>query len=69
MYNHILKCDFDGKLYKAVCESAPEKQNTILFWPDDLGIPSENIEAVIQELMKWAEHQDFEYNIYRGKGR
>lgn len=39
MYNHLLICTDGEKEYRAICESAPEREPTVIFWPDDLGIP------------------------------
>ncbi|ADZ83672.1 hypothetical protein [Cellulosilyticum lentocellum] len=69
MYNHLLICTDEHNRYEAICESAPTKEETIIFWPDDFGVPSEDLENFIIELQEWAISQGFHYSIQSGKGR
>jgi hypothetical protein len=69
MYNHLLICTCGKRQYEAICESAPTKEETILFWPDDLGLPFDEKEAMLHDLIEWADSQDFKYIVYKGKGR
>lgn len=66
MYNHEIICIYGTELYKAICESAPTKEDTILFWPDDFGLPTNQTEDLIKDLKEWAEEQSFNYIIYHG---
>lgn len=67
MYNHGLKCKYGEELYQTICESAPTKEEVILFWPDDFGLNRESTDKLIIDLLDWANQQDFFYKIYRGK--
>lgn len=31
MYNHLITCVYGADKYKAICESAPSKEETIIF--------------------------------------
>lgn len=69
MYNHLLTCTDGKNEYKAICESAPAKEETLIFWPDDFGIPLEDKELFVEELKTWATSVGFKYIINPGKGR
>lgn len=69
MYNHLIICTCGQNKYEAICESAPTNEETILFWPDDFGLPLEEKEIAISDLIEWSESQGFKYFIYQGKGR
>ena len=69
MYCHLLVCTCGESKYETICESAPTKEETILFWPDDLGVPLDEKEAMVNDLVQWAESQSFKYIIHPGKGR
>jgi len=45
--------------YEAVIEDAPEKNNTLLIWLDDFGIPENKIERVKTELVRWCEESGY----------
>lgn len=59
MYNHLLICTDGEKEYRAICESAPEREPTVIFWPDDLGIPPGEKETLVKDLREWASSQGF----------
>jgi len=67
MYNHLITCSYDQNKYEAICESALTEEETILFWPDEFGFPSEEKEAATNALIEWAQSQDFKFVIYQGK--
>lgn len=67
MYNHLLICTYGDNKYEAICESAPTEEETILFWPDDLGLPRKDNEEMMKEFINWLETQNFKYIIYKGK--
>ena len=69
MYNHLLICTCGQNKYEAICESAPTKEETIIFWPDDLGLSPDEKDVMISDLIKWAEYQGFKYIISQGNGR
>lgn len=69
MYCHIIRCTYKGETFKAVCESAPRKEKTILFWPEDFGMPKEQTIEITEALIKWADNQPFKYIIREVKGR
>jgi hypothetical protein len=69
MYCHLLMCTCGQNNYEAICESAPTKEETIIFWPDDLGLPPDEKDAMISDLIKWSENQGFKCIINQGKGR
>lgn len=69
MYNHLLTCTDGQNKYEAICESAPIKEETLIFWPDDFGIPTEDKELFVKELKIWATSQGFRYIINSGNGR
>lgn len=69
MYNHLIICTCGQRKYKAICESAPTKEDTIIFWPDDFGLPLEEKEAVLNDLIEWSASQEFKCIINQGKGR
>lgn len=69
MYNHIIICTCGQNEYQAICESAPTKEETILFWPDDFEAPPEDKETLRNDLIKWANSQNFKYRLLQGKGR
>ena len=69
MYNHLLICTCGQSKYEAICESSPTKEETIIFWPDDLGLPLDEKDEMINDLIKWSECQGFKYIIYPGRGR
>ncbi len=69
MYNHLLICTDGQNKYKAICESAPTKEETILFWLDDFGFSAEDKEIFINELKEWSKSQGFHCVINKGKGR
>jgi len=55
--------------YEAICESAPTKEDTIIFWPDDFGLPLEEKQVVLNDLIEWSASQGFKCIMYQGKGR
>lgn len=67
MYNHEITCTYGTKKYMTICESAPTKEKTIIFWPDDFGLPANLTDDLIKNLQEWAEEQSFNYIIHRGK--
>jgi len=69
MYNHLLTCTDGKNEYTAICESAPVKEETLVFYPDDFGIPPEDKELFVEELKIWAKSHGFKYIINQGKGR
>lgn len=69
MYNHLLICTDGEKEYRAICESAPEREPTVIFWPDDLGIPPGEKETLVKDLREWASSQGFRCIIQDGRGR
>lgn len=69
MYNHQITCTHGQDKYVAICESAPSNEKTILFWPDDFGLPFEEKDAMINDLREWSESQGFKIIIYQGKSR
>ena len=69
MYNHLIVCTCGRNKYEAICESAPTKDETIILWPDDFGLPIENKEEAVNALVKWIQTQGFSYIIAQGKGR
>lgn len=69
MYNHLIICTCGENKYEAICESAPTKEETILFWPDDFALPIEEKDAMLRDLVEWADSQPFKYVIHQGKGR
>jgi len=66
MYNHIIKCKYNDKIYKAICESAPKEEETILIWPADFGFPEKQMNELTDELKKWAKTQSFKCIICSG---
>ena len=58
-------CTYGDEKYKAICESAPKKDETIIFWPDDFGLSSNRTDELIKDLKEWAEDQNINYIIYR----
>ena len=50
MYNHLLTVKDGERRYEAICESAPTREETIIFWPDDLGLPPEEREIFVKDL-------------------
>lgn len=69
MYNHLMQCTDGQNTYSAICESAPTKDPTIIFWPDDFHIPQEDKEIFVSELKLWAFSQKLSCIINSGKGR
>lgn len=69
MYNHLIVCTFGQKSYESICESAPTKEETIIFWPDDFGLPLEEIDIMINDLIEWSALQGFKCIINQGPGR
>ena len=69
MYCHLIVCTCGQNKYEAICESAPTKEETIIFWPDDFGVPFNEEDAMINDLTKWSESQGFQHIINQGKGR
>jgi hypothetical protein len=67
MYNHRISCTYGTEKYMAICESAPMVEETIIFWPDDFGLPANRTEDLIKDLQEWAEELSFNYIIHRGK--
>ena len=67
MYNHEIICTYGTEKYMSICESAPKKKETIIFWPDDFGLSQNRTEDLIKDLKEWAEDQSFDYIIQRGK--
>ncbi len=67
MYNHMLHCEIDGVSYEAICESAPTKIKTIIFWPIELKIPDSKYKYFIDLFNVWVEKQPFESLIREGK--
>ncbi len=67
MYNHLITCITESSEKSCICESTPERIENILFWPDDFGFTSEEIEKVIVELEIWLNNQNIKYKIIRGK--
>jgi hypothetical protein len=66
MYNHALTCTDGQTSYSCLAEAAPTREETILFWPDDLGLSAQETEVVIRDLAAWASEQSFKYEIFRG---
>lgn len=66
MYNHLLTIKKGQQSYKAIVESAPTKEETILLWLEDFGLPAEDIEPIKDELMKWFAMQDIKCIFYDG---
>lgn len=69
MYNHLLKCSDGKNTYEAICESAPFKDDTMIYWPDDFNIPLCDNDIFIEELKEWSIKQGYKYIINEGKGR
>jgi hypothetical protein len=69
MYNHRITYTCGQNKYVAICESAPTKEKTIIFWPDDFGLPLEEKEAMINNLIEWSKLQGFKCIIGQGKSR
>jgi len=67
MYNHLIICTYGQNRYEAICESAMTKEETIIFWPDDFGLPIEEKEKMINDLIEWSKTQGFKCNICQGK--
>lgn len=67
MYNHEITCIYGTETFRTICESAPTKEKTILLWPDDFGLSTNQTEDLIIDLIEWAEKQKFNYIIHRGK--
>lgn len=67
MYNHLVICTYGSNKYEAICESAPTKEETILFWPDDFRLPAEDRDVMIKDLIEWSESQGFKCIIHQGK--
>lgn len=69
MYYHSLTIIKGKQSYEAIVESAPTKEETILFRLEDFGLPAEDIEPVKDELTKWFAMQDIKCIFEDGKGR
>ncbi len=69
MYNHLITCTDGHSTYSAVCESAPERERTLIFWPEDFGLPRRETEILEKELRRWAGEKGFACIMYKGKGR
>lgn len=69
MYNHLITCKNQDGEYSCICESAPTKVPTLLFWPEDFGLSKSETEILTQELRIWCDEQPFEYIFHKGKGR
>lgn len=69
MYNHLLKCTDGRQVYRALCESAPEREPTLLIWPEDFGIPEEDRQIFQRELRRRAAVWGYRCIFYPGKGR
>jgi len=69
MYNHRITCRHEDKEYSCICESAPTKVPTIIFWPEDFGLNEVGTKALIDDLKVWCDQQSFGYIIHVGKGR
>lgn len=67
MYNHVIHCDFGGKHYEAICESAPTKEEKIIFWLDDFGMTEDEEALVIEELEKFGLSEGFKCIFNKGK--
>ena len=67
MYNHLLICTYGQDRYEAICEDEVMKKDTIMFWLDDFGLPLEEKETLISDLIEWSESQGFKCNICQGK--
>ncbi len=69
MYNHLITCTDGCNIYQAICESAPEREKTLIFWPEDFGLPPRETETLEKQLRRWAEDNGFACIIHKGKGR
>lgn len=69
MYNHLLIITNDQKNYKAIIESAPTKEKTMLIWLEDFNLPLDDIDTVKSEIAKWFAAQNVKCIFYNGKGR
>ncbi len=69
MYNHLMICTDNENVYEAICESAPTKEPTLLFWLDDFKLPDNRRETFIEELENWCSTHEYLCTIYDGKGR
>ena len=67
MYNHLITCTCGRNKYEAICESAPTKEETIIFWPDSFGVPPEEKAAMMNDFKEWVESQGFRYIIAHGE--
>ena len=69
MYNHLLTITKGQKSYKAIIESAPTKEKTMLRWPDQLKNPFEEVDTLKSEITNWFAEQNVKCIFYDGKGR
>jgi hypothetical protein len=64
MYCHELICASGGKEYRCIVESSPNHADTIVFWAEQLGVPTAQRDQLLQALKSWASQQSFSYCIY-----
>lgn len=69
MYNHLLVVSNEQKCYKAIIESAPTKEETMLIWLEDFNPPLDDADIVKIEITKWFAEQKIKCIFYDGKGR
>ncbi|NBK94399.1 hypothetical protein D5278_21115 [bacterium 1XD21-13] len=69
MYNHLLTITKGQKNYKAIIESAPTKEKTMVIWLDDFKFPLEDVDIIKSEIIKWFAEQNVKCIFYEGKGR
>ena len=69
MYNHLLTITKGQKNYKAIIESAPTKEKTMVIWLDDFKFPLEDVDIIKIEIIKWFAEQNVKFIFYEGKGR
>lgn len=67
MYHHLMTCTDNGNIYEAICEDAPAKERTLLFWLGEFKLPENRKETFISELTKWCSVHGYSCTIYQGK--
>ncbi len=69
MYNHLLIITNEQKSYKAIIESAPTKDKTMVIWLEDFNLPLDTIDTVKGEITRWFAAQNVKCIFCNGKGR
>lgn len=69
MYNHLMTCTDNENVYEAICEDAPTKERTLIFWIDDFDLPEHKKEKFTNELKNWCSMKGFHCMIHQGHGR